>query len=204
MFIIEDTINENHFREILKAYYEFFIRLYGTERFDILCSEPEYTMDPKNWVDKNDKRLQDAINAVRLVQKDDTIKVLNVYDEADELLAMARFRIQEQESEVLIPDIIFIKPIEFERQIDLYGQIIAEIEKFARENRFQTVVIEIPVYNEELKALAEEAEYRLDENQGDAHRRYATILFEKEIPRIKSEGDHGRYRISQQTMPYNK
>lgn len=201
MFIIEEQIHPEHTEAILRAYYALLVNMNRPTRRGFIPTEPEFTMNPTRWVDKTDENLQGAIDMVRRTNLDDSIRILNLYGENSDLIAMARFVEYPEEQELVVSDIVVFPEVDMKKLLELYEDMIRELMQHAKEFDLDTMLVEVPTSSGAIKVAAEALGFRYTTKNNVDGYRFRTILLEKNVLEEKIGDDFGRYRISKQTEP---
>lgn len=199
MFIIEEQIHPEQTKAILRAYYVLCANMNKPSIRSFLPTEPEFTMTPTRWIDKTDENLQGAIDIVRQTNLYDSIRILNLYGENKDLIAMARFVEYPEKNELVVADIIILPEMDMQKTLELYKSMIRELMQHAKESDLDMMLIEVPTCNGTIKVAAEALGFHYTPNNNVDGCRFHTILLEKNVLEEKIGDEYGRYRISRQT-----
>lgn len=200
MFVIEDGIRAENVKDVLRGYYNLLVKMNRMSRISL--SEPEFTLTPTRWVDKMDGNLTDAIHIVKEINMDDTLRVLNLYGESGELMAMARFRETPESHELHIGDIIPIADVS--NMEEVYASIIRELMQHAKEFDLENMFLEVPLADGTLKIAATALGFVYNDKDNQDKVRFRTIILRRNALEEFKEDTYGRYRTNKQTVPYNE
>lgn len=171
MFLVEDKINKNNLESVTYAYQRFFADLYGT-------------LTPE--------RASEAINQVNI---DHILKVLCLYGDDNKLLAIARFRVKDNEQ--ITSDIVCIEDESVNRKLQIYLSMISKLEDLATEENLDISFLEVPKFDKTLAFAAEEHGYDLVPDDGLKHFKYVrTILMNKKLRELESGQYYGWHRLN--------
>lgn len=195
-FEVKKEINDNDITLVLKGYYDFYERMYGKRRIPLLKRDVDYSLNPKGYIDVNDGNLIEAINTVKLVNEEQDFYVLNVMDENNELVAMARFKINPKLvlgddyssiharpfSEIHIGEVLFLNNMVYAEGLNLYMEMINYLVEYMKAfGEPFDVVVEILKNDIDFIDVLEEEGFTYDAEKDPNERLYRTITLDKHI-----------------------
>lgn len=200
-YIVEDTIPNGNMEDVLKAYYEFLEKLHHRNEIIPKKKRTNFNVNNLSRADKRDPYLQETIKVIKDTNENPEIRILCAYDEDNNLIALTRFRVNEEKSELLIADIVIVKKRISKDTINVVS--LNYLENYAQKEGLQTVIVEIPLTDTSLEVTAEKLGYSFDASINGDLRRYTTMLLKKDVKNLERE-DYGRRLVNKQTSKPNE
>lgn len=188
-FEIKESIDEKNLEDVLKGYYHFFEKMYGKSRVPLIKKDVEYSLEPKSVIDKNDGNLIEAIKTIKELNETPELYSLNILDEEDNLIAMARFKVNSSEEEheekifkVHVGEILLLKSVSVLEAKEIYESVLNYLVEYMKNfgEEFD-IYVEVLKNDSDSIYLIENAGYKFEEDINYNIREYRTVLLKKHI-----------------------